>query len=70
MRVRYNVGQLKTLQEIVITTDNNMANIMNNYLSSVFTIEQLNNVPQLRQYIYFFQRVTFINNNEILKAHR
>ena len=23
---------------------------MNNYFSSVFTIEQLNNVPQLRQY--------------------
>ena len=27
-----------------------MANIMNNYFSSVFTIEQLNNVPQLRQH--------------------
>ena len=27
-----------------------MANIMNNYFNSVFTIEQLNNVPQLRQY--------------------
>ena len=27
-----------------------MANIMNNYFSSVFTIEQLNNIPQLRQY--------------------
>ena len=27
-----------------------MANTMNNYFSSVFTIEQLNNVPQLRQY--------------------
>ena len=27
-----------------------MANIMNKYFSSVFTIEQLNNVPQLRQY--------------------
>ena len=27
-----------------------MANTMNNYFSTVFTIEQLNNVPQLRQY--------------------
>ena len=27
-----------------------MANIMNNYFSSVFTIEQLNNVPHLDQY--------------------
>ena len=27
-----------------------MANIMNNYFSSVFTIEQLNNVPQLGHY--------------------
>ena len=35
---------------IVITTDNDMANTMNNYFSSVFTIEQLNNVPQLSQY--------------------
>ena len=27
-----------------------MANIMNNYFSSVFTNEQLNNVPQLGHY--------------------
>ena len=27
-----------------------MANTMNNYFSSVFTIDQLNNVPQLGQY--------------------
>ena len=33
-----------------LTTDNDMANTMNNYFSSVFTIEQLNNVPQLGQY--------------------
>ena len=48
--VRDKIGPLKTLEGIVITTDNNMANIMNNYFSSVFTIERLNNVPQLRQY--------------------
>ena len=46
--VRDNIGPLKTLDGIVITTDNDMANTMNNYFSSVFTIEQLNNVPQLR----------------------
>ena len=40
----------KTLKLIVITTDNDMTDIMNNYFSSVFTIEQLNNVPQLGQY--------------------
>ena len=44
------IGPLKTLEGIVISTDNDMANIMNNYFSSVFTIKQLNNVPQLRQY--------------------
>ena len=33
-----------------MTTDNDIANIMKNYFSSVFTIEQLNNVPQLGQY--------------------
>ena len=38
------------MEGIVITTDNDIANIMNNYFSSVFTIEQLNNVQQLRQY--------------------
>ena len=42
--VRDNIGPLKTLEGILITTDNDMANIMNNYFSSVFTIEQLNNV--------------------------
>ena len=45
-----NIRPLKTLEGIVITTDNDMANMMNNYLSSVFTIEQLNNLPQLHQY--------------------
>ena len=44
------MGPLKTLDGTVITTDNDMADTMNNYFSSVFTIEQLNNVPQLRQY--------------------
>ena len=45
--VRDNMGPLKTLDGTVITTGNDMANTMNNYFSSVFTIEQLNNVPQL-----------------------
>ena len=52
--VRDNIGRLKTLERIVITTDNDIANIMNNYFSSVFTIEQLNNVPQLGQYEVIF----------------
>ena len=34
--VRDNIGPLKTLDGIVITTDNDMANTMNNYFSSVF----------------------------------
>ena len=37
--IRENIGPLKTLEVIVITTDNDMANKMNNYFSSVFTIE-------------------------------
>ena len=48
--VRDNLGPLKTREGIVSTTDNDMANIMNNYFSSVFIIEELNNVPQLGQY--------------------
>ena len=48
--VRDNIGPLKTLDGIVITTDTDMANTMNNYFSSVFTIEQPNNVPQIGHY--------------------
>ena len=48
--VRHNIGPLETLDGIVITTDNYLANTINNYLSSEFTVEHLNNVPQLRQY--------------------
>ena len=48
--VRDNIGPLKTLARIVITTDNDMANTTNNYFSSVFTIEQLNNISQVFQY--------------------
>ena len=42
--VRDDIGPLKTLDGIVITTDNDMAITKNNYFSSVFTIEQMNNV--------------------------
>ena len=38
--VRDNIRPLKTLDGIIMTTDNDMANTMNNYFSSVFTIEQ------------------------------
>ena len=48
--LRDNIGPLKTLDGIVNTTDNDMANTINNYISSVFTIEQLNNVPHLGHY--------------------
>ena len=48
--VRDNIGPLKTLDGTVITTDNDLVNTMNNYFCSVFTIEQLNDVPQLGQY--------------------
>ena len=34
----------------MLSNDNDKANTMNNYFSSVFTIEQLNNVSQLGQY--------------------
>ena len=46
---RDNIGPLETLDAIVIATDNDMANTINNYFSSVFTFEQLNNVTQLGQ---------------------
>ena len=45
-----NKGSLKTLDGIIITTDNDRADKMNNYFSKVFTIEQINNVPHLGQY--------------------
>ena len=48
--VRDNIGPLKTLDRTVISTDNDMANTLNNYFRSVFTIQQLNTVPQLGQY--------------------
>ena len=34
-----------------VTTDNNMANTFNTYFSSVFTHEQLNNIPPLPRYV-------------------
>ena len=52
-RKKNSKGQHRATQNsdgIVITNDSDMANTMNNYFSSVFTIEQLNNVPQLGQY--------------------
>ena len=48
--VRDKVGPLKTPDGIVVTTDNEMANTLNDYFSSVFTQEQLNNIPQLDKY--------------------
>ena len=48
--VRDNIEPLKPLDEIVISTVIDMANTMNNFYSYAFTIEHLNNVPQLDQY--------------------
>ena len=46
-RLKDNVGPLKTPTGQIFTTDNDMANTLNTYFSSVFTHEQLNNIPQL-----------------------
>ena len=35
----------------MVTTDNDMANNLNTYFSSVFAHEQLNNIPQLQRYV-------------------
>ena len=35
----------------MVTTDNDMANTLNTYFSSVFTHKQLNNIPQLLRYV-------------------
>ena len=35
----------------MVTTDNDMANTLNIYFYSVFTYEQLNNIPQLPKYV-------------------
>ena len=48
--MRDKIGKLKSLDGIVIRTDSDMGNTMNKNFSSVFTIKQLNNVPQLGQY--------------------
>ena len=50
-KVRDNVGPLKTPTGQMVTTDNDMANTRNTYFSSVFTHEQLNNIPQLPRYV-------------------
>ena len=42
-----NIGPLKTLDGILITTNNDMVNTMNNNFSLLFTTEQLNNVPRV-----------------------
>ena len=42
--IRDNVGPLKTPTGQIVTTDNAMANTLNTYFSSVFTLEQLNNI--------------------------
>ena len=46
-----NIGPLKTHTGQIVTTDNDMANTLNTYFSSVFTHEQLNNIPQLPRYV-------------------
>ena len=48
--VRDKVWPPKTPDGIVVTTNNVMANTLNDYFSSVFTHEQLNNIPQLDEY--------------------
>ena len=40
-----NVEPLKTPTGQIVTNDNDMANTLNTYFSSVFTHEQLNNIP-------------------------
>ena len=49
--VRDNVGPLKTPTGQMVTTGNDMANTLSTYFSSVFTHEQLNNIPQLPRYL-------------------
>ena len=44
------IWPLKTPDGIVVTTGNDMAKTQNDYVSSVFTHEQLNNIPQLDEY--------------------
>ena len=50
-RIRDNVESLKTLSGHIVTTDNDMANTLNTYFSSVITHERLNNIPQLPRYV-------------------
>ena len=45
--IRDNEGPLKTPTGQILNTENEMANTLNTYFSSVFTHEQLNNIPQL-----------------------
>ena len=49
--IRENVGPLKAPTGQMVTTDNDMVNTLNTYFSSVFTHEQLNNIPQLPWYV-------------------
>ena len=49
--IRDNVGPLKTPTNQIVTTDEDMANTLNTYFSSVNTHEQLNNIPQFPRYV-------------------
>ena len=45
------IGPLKTPTDLIVTTDNDMANTLNTYFGSVFTHEQLYNIPQFPRYV-------------------
>ena len=49
--IRDNVGPLKAPTGQIVSTDNDMANTLNTYFSSVFSHEQLNNILQFPRYV-------------------
>ena len=49
--IRDNVAPLKTVTGQIVTVYNDMVNSLNTYFSSVFTHEQLKNIPQLPRYV-------------------
>ena len=59
------VGPLKAKQEKIITDDTEAANIMNNYFSNIFTVEDLTNIPEAANVFHGLSDADKLENFEI-----
>ena len=52
-RNKVKVGPLKDNQGIIVSDSKHMAEMLNNYFTSVFTVENLSNIPKVNSYVDF-----------------